>query len=789
MSVSVVTTDAGSATLVVRTGGYDELTGVQAPNGTFEKIQYKIFDAQGKHVATKNLNATGTLFQTALSGVSAGYRVEVQANIRQHQGKTGLAVVRGSATAVPAPDIDLSAEAIEQLVGTTRLALAPVLAGSPNTFVVDFSNTSTTGIAANCVVAAGGTTQTIGPIYIGPGQTKPCTFTLTLAEGTHPVTVNAVIADGYVDANPANNSVSGTIEAKKAADVSVTRIDRFVEGSDAIQGPALGEVVAGGTHTFAAQVSSPAGSLNALATCAVAINGVAVPAEQIEWVTQNLTLSGGSTTQCVFRLRLPAAGLYSISVTATAAGDPNTANNTAAADINVRAASENDPTVNLAVASIRRLIDGDLLPLGEVPSNVAANYVASVTVLPGGNQTSSAFTCSARATNTRTGAVMLVPGVASGVASTTTTRDCAFTLTLSANGVSDETYTIAVTANPIGVAEVAPSNNVATATQRAIVRSDVSVSNVQMIVDGQIQQNTLRIPKGKTATYVVTFNNGSDVPVTYSCQIFAGSPGAIPQAITPASGAFNTAQPGEDKTCTFTYTYSQLVVINFAVSATGVMPLDGDLTNNTATFQTVSQGDQTFPAITSTNVHALQTWITNDAGTPIELVEQSMGVTRITLTFAATTAILGDFKLSGSVKTDGREISTATWTVQNLQPGSGGFPLCRTGVDAGSSSPANHTIVLKICAQEVPGSPDVQAIYVEYSSVLGAPVVNPSPSILFADALTFDVALDWTLYGTTVPDRATASLSFPLQTGGTGFANSYQKTQTGEVTVIRNGGA
>jgi len=799
MDVSVLTTPQ-AATLIVRTGGYDQATGLQYPNGTFEKVQYKIYDLKGKLVATTNDGASGVVYRTTLPGsFKAGYRVEVQANIRDHSGKKGTAVVRGIGIPVPAPDIDLSARQIKQLVNGLAVALTPVLEGSANTYVVDFVNGSATGIGVNCVVSVDGTVQAAGQngfsfvgspsVYVGPGQTKQCAFTLALTTAIHPVVVTAAVADGFMDANPANNSVAGSIEAKKAPDVAVTKLVRVIDGGAPAVAPALGEVVAGVTHTFRATVSSPAGSLNAQATCSAMLNGAPIATDQISWTTQTFSLAGGSSADCTFTLTLPDAGAYVVAVTVSAPNDPVATNNTAAGDLLVRSAGANDATVNLEVSDINRVVNGERVSLAEVPSNTDASYAASIKVVAGGNRDNAAATCSAKATNARTSAVVVVPGTVTGTASTSSEAVCAFHLTLSANGASDETYTIVVSATPVGAAEVAPANNSTSGSIRAIVRSNIGVSNVQMVVDGQLQSGTLSILKGKTATYIVTFNNASEQVTTYSCQVFAAQPGGMPVGVTVTSGAFVTALPGQDNTCTFTYSFPQIMAINFTVTASTVSPADSDLTDNAATFQTVAKGDQTFPAINSTNVHALQTWLSDASNTATHVSEQSMGITRITLTFAATTAILGDFTLNGRVSTDGRTLNAATWTVHDLLPGQDGFPSCREGVDAGATMATTYNIKLKICAQEVPLTPGVQAIYVEYASVLPAPLDNPPAAMLFGSALQFDVSLGWRLYGTTTDDHASASLSFPLQTTSTGFAGSWSTTQTGDVTVIRNGGA
>jgi hypothetical protein len=561
MDVSVLM--AGStATLIVRTGGYDETTGEQDPNGTFDKIQYKIYDAKGKLVSTTNDNgASGVVYRTNLpSGFRPDYRVEVQANIKDHSGKKGTAVVRGAGTPTAAPDLDLSAEAIEQIVNGQRVALAPVLAGSTNTYVADVTNASATGIAAVCTVSVDGVAQTAGQngftfvspgaIFVGPAQSKPCSFTLTLAEGSHSVTVAAVVAGGYVDANPDNNSVTATVEAQKPADVAVTNLVSIVNGAPVSP---LADVVAGATADYKATVSLPAASLGADVSCSVLIDGVAVAADRIQWTRDAFPLAAGESNTCEFSLTFPAAGTFTIKVVATAPGDPNPANDFVAGAQLVKPVADANITTDIVVRS--------LTSFPPVLSGAEQEFVAKIGVNAGGSESTANFVCSVTVTRTSgqpfTGTILWAKQ--DGGATLNDDDECRFRLIgLVSNGGADDTYRVTLTATAANANELAGRGGDNSRTVDQVVRAvtvDLDVLSLQRSNpgDGLPWVAVDSVLAGPTFTYrafIGTIAGSAAVnSATFTCSAEISAAGVAPQTIPGAvSGPATTAGTA---TCSF----------------------------------------------------------------------------------------------------------------------------------------------------------------------------------------------------------------------------------------------
>jgi hypothetical protein len=930
MSVSVVMTPSGRATLIVRTGGYDQATGTHDPNGTFEKIQYKIFDARGKLIATKNDDADGTVYLTRLPGTfTVEYRVEVQANIRNHSGKKGMAVVRGVATPAFLPDIDLSAESIELLVNGERRPLTTVAAGSPNTYIVDFANTKpvggvppTIGIRTLCVVSVDGVPQVPGhgafgfsyvgsaTQYIGPGQTGTCSFSLTLGAGEHTIKVTAVAADMFFESDTTNNSVTGTVRAGPPADVAVTSLARIVDGSPVTP---LGEVTAGGTHSFSATVSSPAGALDAAVWCSVLIDGVAATPDRIQWARSQFTLAGGATNSCDFALTFPESGTFTIKVIAAAANDPNPANDsredallvkpsapsdvttdlvvrevspltavlagsgpvsytakvgvipggsessaaftcsvttlpaaavtmlpvsgpaTTTSDAECRftidgysasgpadavyqikvsvtptAANELAPannaltvaqvvkprTVDLVVKSLRRDSGAGLVTIDTVPAGITSSYVALIGALgnTGATVTSAPATCSALVTNLTTNVSQSVPGTVTGTASTTTDATCVFPLTLAGNGDLDQSYSIAVTAQPVGVAEnpATTANNTLVATQKAIVRVDIgiAIAGIQMFVDGVERATKDTISLGKTADFIANFQNFSSRDATVKCEVWTNPPGGTPVPLTVATPIISIPA-GAVVQCPFSYTFAENVVVQFTATATSIQPLDNTPDNNSGSFTITPRSNLAFPELDRSNVDAQEDGLQNAGGVPTRITQQRAGISRVILAFTNRTNVIGDFVLTVKASSNGQQFSAGVLTAPGLTPGGLGAPNCVAGVDAGTAQTLNGLDVrMEICAEEAPGQPTIQAISVNYASGLSiAPIENAAGLFGFGSTIAFDLQLQWRLFGSTAPgmDQATGLLEFDLQKRVLDEFGNYRKTPNGVVRIVRNG--
>jgi hypothetical protein len=595
--------------------------------------------------------------------------------------------------------------------------------------------------------------------------------------------------DATNDANNLAGPCTATVQAViiKPADLLVGPFERLVTGGASVPAPDFGTVSPATPQTFSFKVSSPLNSLDADATCSLAVSGTNVGTPIVQWLTQQVHLTAGSSQTCQFTLTLPNPGTFTLAATATSADDPNPSNNTSTGTIVVRPSGQ---TIDVFVRSIAVDQGGGLTtPVGQIAANAAAQYVAAIAVKPGvGNQTSAPVSCSVKVTNLSSGAITTVPGTMSGPATAGADAFCRFSLTLASNANADVNYGIEVTVLTIGVANLDPTNTLAV-NQAAIVRTDVSVSSVQMTVDGVLQGGLTTIPQGKTAVYTATFMNNSSRDATATCVVTAGAPSATPAPLLLNTPAQVTVGAGRTATCSFSYVFTQLVAENFTVTAANVSPIDANPDNNVFIFQTTSQSDHTFPGIDYSNVYASQNWVTDANGVPTVLNQETANITRITLTFAATTAILGDFKLSGTVTTDGRPLSNATWTVLGLTPGQNGFANCVKGVDPGYTSVNNQILNLSICAQEVPGQPGTQAIFVEYNSSFQGTLNNPNPQTLFGSSITFNVSLGWTLFGSQTTDHAGATLQFQLQQfSQPDYPNVHQLNQSGLVTVVRNGG-
>lgn len=815
MSVSVVMTPAGSATLIVRTGGYDQATGTHDPNGTFEKIQYKIFDGKGKLIATKNDDAEGTVHVTRLPGTfKAEYRVEVQANIRNHSGKKGMAVVRGVASPSFLPDIDLSAESIELLVNGERRPLTTVAAGSPNTYVVDFANTKpvggvppTIGIQTLCVVSVDGVPQVPGSgafgfsyvggatQYIGPGQTGTCSFNLTLGAGEHTVKVTAVAADMFFESDTTNNSVTGTVTATETAgqpaDVAVTSLARIVDGSPVTP---LGEVTAGGTQSFSATVSSPAGALDAAVWCSVLIDGVAVAPDRIQWTRSGFTLAGGATSSCDFALTFPEAGTFTIKVIAAAANDPNPVNDSKEGALLVKPSTNS--TVDLVVKSLRRDSGAGLVTIDTVPAGITSSYVALIGALgnTGATATSAGATCSALVTNLTTNVSQSVAGTVTGTASTTTDATCVFPLTLAGNGDLDQLYSIAVTAQPVGVAEnpATTANNTIAATQKAIVRVDIgiAIAGIQMFVDGVERATKDTISLGKTANFIANFQNFSSRDATVKCEVWTNAPGGTLIPLTVPTPIISIPA-GAVVQCPFSYTFAENVVVEFTATATSIQPLDNTPENNSGSFTITPRSNLAFPELDRSNVDAQEDGLQNATGTPTRITLQRAGISRVILAFTNRTSVIGDFVLTVKASSNGQQFSSGVFTAPGLTPGGLGAPHCVAGVDAGTAQTLNGLDVrMEICAEEAAGQPNIQAISVNYSSGLSvAPIENPAGLFGFGSTISFDLRLQWRLFGSTAPgmDQATGLLEFDIQKRLLDEFGNYRKTPNGVVRIVRNG--
>lgn len=150
---------AGNAMIEVRTGTFDDATGVGVPDGWFEKVHYKVHDASGKLILTRNVSfspktAPSSFFSESIPvAFDPSYTVTVQANLRGVAGDGKRTdVVRGTAVLAFARAFDLQPlTAVQVGFGADVqnpgfFAASPdVKAGSATAFQVLFNNTGPAG--------------------------------------------------------------------------------------------------------------------------------------------------------------------------------------------------------------------------------------------------------------------------------------------------------------------------------------------------------------------------------------------------------------------------------------------------------------------------------------------------------------------------------------------------------------------------------------------------------------------------------------------------------------------
>jgi hypothetical protein len=275
IAARVLTNKAGVSILEVRTGTFDNATNTGVPDGWFEKIKYTIVQndlgKNGKKIFERNVNfkkSNPTLFSEVINVCKKGdeddppadadkkphppctlqidksYTISIEANLKG-VGGDGKAndVVRDTAVFFRNPEVDLSAEKVQEVITTNPRVTTDVLLAtvdSTTTYQVRFVNSSTDiGIRTTCEVhvfnsanvdvtparltyrwipngspaydATRPGSAASEPTTIKPGEQAICEFSMKLSPtGSYriEVTANAVYPDDY---DPSNNTAIGTV--------------------------------------------------------------------------------------------------------------------------------------------------------------------------------------------------------------------------------------------------------------------------------------------------------------------------------------------------------------------------------------------------------------------------------------------------------------------------------------------------------------------------------------------------------------------------------------------------
>jgi hypothetical protein len=197
---------SGSAAIAVRALRGQNATDIDVSTGdagTLDKVQVKLFAADGTAVVTDNHRNAGNAATFTYAWPQRGQHVQVQANVSGIDPKR-TDVVTVDSTVQLRPDLTVAALNVPQ----KAYANAPV----PITAVIGEAN-GDTGARANCVLKADGVViDQANGIWVDAGDTVSVEFRATFATlGTKQLSVELTnVTPG--DYDPTNNSASASIE-------------------------------------------------------------------------------------------------------------------------------------------------------------------------------------------------------------------------------------------------------------------------------------------------------------------------------------------------------------------------------------------------------------------------------------------------------------------------------------------------------------------------------------------------------------------------------------------------
>jgi hypothetical protein len=712
IDVRVIFDKSGNALLTIRTGSYDPKTNIATPNGYFQQIQYKIYDASGKQqqVKTVKFSKTGVdTYSTYInlcsttsdddddddSGYSSScskhyafnWTVSVQANLKGVGGddkKTD--VVREDGQNGYLPDLDISTQNLSLTlsgttsnVSTSSSSPTGVPALAPVTFSVPFPNNkpingapNTFAVTATCLVFVDNILQ-IAPITnpfpphnvimngnafdyvngathtISAGTTGSCQFTLALPAGPHKIAVSALVtAPGDYDITNNTTTFFYVNGSSGPPDVQALGGLKTLSGST-YSDIANTTLIDGQTVTVYQQISQVALTNPGAVTCAFTVDGVAKGTSTVSPGLNGVASSGYCKMDLTFT-----TGAHTIVVTASTAGETATANNSATTSVNV---ANGAPS-----GAISALLSGP----ATMASGATVAFTAPVSVTSLVNLTSLAVKCRVTVDNMElragtnhsigTSTVKLTwPADSSVNVAPGSPASCAFSLTITESGNSDVVHKVVVTAVPSVGAIATVSTPVANITTQ--VRVDLQGTALKQFVGGSwVDPSPLTM--GSTGTFGVQFYNpdATRTLTIASCPILGD---AVSNASTSGfvSGITSNIQiaPHGFGYCTFSVTPNTLQALGISATATlaAGSPIDPNTANNTFTGTLSVKSNGKFSSFDPQNTNAFQEWY-NDAGTPnfpVQLLtKQAVQVTRLALLVVPTGGgDLGSYTLSGFV--------------------------------------------------------------------------------------------------------------------------------------------
>jgi hypothetical protein len=564
IDVRVLLDKSGNAVLQIRTGAYDPTTNIGTPDGYFQQIQYKLYDARGKQVLTRNVHFKTTGIQSyatwidlcagngdddnddddanaaseCSSKIALNWRVSVQANLKGVGGddkKTD--VVREDGVNGYLPDIDLS-HSLVALAGVPNAPASAVPANVATTFNVDVANLivpggSNTGATAqvSCLVIVDGFPQLPLPngarsvlnpnaygfvgnpvLTVVPNGHTPCQFTLTLPAGTHKIVVTGVVlSPGDYDLSN-NSTVTFTVTASsRPTEISagMLQVDLGAGPVNLDPPPSTGAPAINPNkqinldQVVALNDGAPPGQV----TCTATITPPAGAAVTLV-ATANLTTAPG--VSCIMPYTFPAPGDYTYSVDITPTDGVPANNHKGPITIHV----SNPPKFAVATVGPITVLSGashTALTDTVVHSGESMQYTADITAALTGT-TSTSVTCNAIVDGAQVPASAWVGGQTGTVTTTSPTKTCTFNLTLNDASVAasgaphDISIGVTTPSDVPNLAPIGPGLNTATNKGQVFVATRLDLRAGPFVLVGTPNQllSSTTIPQVTSTTQTKT---------------------------------------------------------------------------------------------------------------------------------------------------------------------------------------------------------------------------------------------------------------------------------------------
>lgn len=745
IDVRVLLDKTQHALLVVHTGTFNDETITGTPNGYFQSLQYKVYNASGRQVQVENVRFAQTGVTRYLTPIDlcshsgdkddadaestscnmqfgAGWTVSVQANLKSVAGDDKeIAVVRANSIVEYLPDIDMTQQGMFVVgPGGSQAPASIVTPSVATTFSVAIPNNKTiagqanaVGVIASCLVTVDGTLQIAVPNsspnqltnpnafgYIGnqtqtiaAGAIGVCQFTLTLSAGTHHVSVTAVAL--YPGDYDVGNNTTNTVTVNAVAgppDIAVGVLQQDL-GTRKVPLGSVAVIAGPAAVTLDQWVSLVSGAPTGPVTCTLTLSNTTLGS-----ASQTVTgLAPSSTSACVMSVTFPTAGVYSIVSTVAAPSDvqdPNLGNNTSTTALVV---ARGVPSASVTAGSIAFKdgvtgVSGNLEPIASPGDTVhvgdLVTYTAGINVTSLVNTNAVDVACKVLdGTTDITNSVTWITGPTL-TAAPAGQQNCVFKLALDEPGTNSRDHSISVSVTTPAATNTATGSTTVTGVITDQVRIDVSAQPLNRIGDGVSATNVVPLDTTKetnTITINTVIQNPTTHPTTVDCTVSADP------TLQPTPVGMVTAVPvtaNGSASCRFSLTPTTLGAFTVAIRVTpsaGALP-DPNMTNNvgSGTLTVMSLGK--FTSISLSGIDLNQQWY-NLAGLPAlppdSLVVQHVVVTQLALVVVPTTAILGKFTLTGQV-VDGTTTFPAGGVSGTLYASSGGVSC--SGLTAGPNA-------------------------------------------------------------------------------------------------------